>query len=227
MKTYTVAAIGAAVLAVFTALGAQAQTELPSRPDPAAQPAPRVPTPTVSAPYKAPPLPSLYPTSAIGLEMGWGAPYGFGVQYAYLVAPHFDVNAGLGLGLGGKIGVGARYFLRPDRRVTPYFGAALARTGRIDNVDMTLNVRGREEKANFSFKPSGVLHLRGGVRWQPGSVGLLGSIGYGARLTGDPVVFNDTYAYGMPSQDMVNVVRAMSAGGLEVSVGVLFGLGRN
>ncbi|RAK65925.1 hypothetical protein DLM85_14540 [Hymenobacter edaphi] len=211
----------------MTAFGAAAQTELPSRPDPTVPPARPAPAAApVMAPYKAPTLPGLYSTNTLGIELGWGAPYGWGVQYAYLVTPHLDVNAGLGLGLGGKIGVGARYYLRPDRRVTPYFGAALARTGRIENVDMSLVVGAREEKANFSFRPSGVLHLRGGLRWQPGTVGLLGTLGYGARITGDPVVFNDTYSYGTPSQEMVNFVRALSAGGLEVSVGVFFNLGR-
>ncbi|GAB3839292.1 hypothetical protein [Hymenobacter jeollabukensis] len=226
MKKYSVVAIGAAALAVFTAFGAAAQTELHSRPDPSARPAQPASPPTAMAPYQAPALPGLYSTSTLGIELGWGAPYGWGMQYAYLVTPNLDLNAGLGLGLGGKIGVGARYYLHPERRVTPYFGAALARTGRIDNVDMSLMVGSREEKANFSFKPSGVLHLRGGLRWQPGTVGLLGTLGYGARLTGDPVVFNDTYSYGTPSREMVNFVRALTAGGVEVSIGVLFNLGR-
>ncbi|GAB2959481.1 hypothetical protein GCM10027048_28620 [Hymenobacter coalescens] len=221
MKAKFLPAISAAALVVFTTFGAVAQTELPTRPDPASAPE-RPAQPTPSAPYVAPKLPGHYPANALGLEVGWGAPYGWGVEYARMVSSHMDVNVGAGIGVGAKVGVGARYFFRPERPVSGYLGLNLARTGRLSNVDVTLN----QEKANYSMNPSGVLHLRGGLRWQPGSVGLLATAGYGARITGDPVVFNNTYYYGTPSQEMRDLVQIISPGGLEFSIGVLFGLGR-
>jgi hypothetical protein len=221
MKHNYFLAIGAALgLAVLTACPAAAQNELPNRPDPSTAP-PRPAAPVYPAAPAAPAIPHFYPTSALGLEIGWGAPYGWGFEYAHMVSSHVDVNAGLGIGVGGKIGVGARYYVRPDRPVSFYMGANLARSGRVGNVDLELN----GEQARYSMNPSGVLHLRGGMRWQPGSVGLLASLGYGVRFTGDPVVF-DTYSYGQPSADMRNLVDVISPGGLEISIGVLFGLGR-
>lgn len=215
-------AIGASFgLALCSISAASAQTELPNRPDPASAPA--RPTMPYVAPAAVPAtLVGTYPANAIGLELGWGGPYGgLGAHYARMVSRHVDVNAGLGIGLGGKIGAGARYYFRPDAQVSGYLGANLARSGRIDNVNVTLNA----EQANYSIKPSGVLHLRGGLRWQPGKVGLLGTVGYGLRVTGDPVVFNDTGLYGPPSQQMRNLVNVLTPGGLEFSVGVLFGFG--
>ncbi|RTQ45252.1 hypothetical protein EJV47_25580 [Hymenobacter gummosus] len=222
MKHHYLLAIGAGLsLAVFTAPEALAQTELSNRPDPAAAPArPAAPYVAPAAPAP-PPMEGYYPANAIGLEIGWGGPYGgLGAHYARMVSRNVDINAGLGIGLGGKIGVGARYFVRPDKQVSGYFGASVARSGRISNVDVTVN----NEQANYSMNPSGVLHLRGGLRWQPGKVGLLGTVGYGLRFTGDPVVYNTTY-YGQPSQQLRDVVNVLTPGGVEFSLGVLFGFG--
>ncbi|OON68767.1 hypothetical protein B0919_11305 [Hymenobacter sp. CRA2] len=168
---------------------------------------------------------TFYPLNTLGLGFGWGAPYGLGLEYARMVSPNVDINAGLGIGIGGKIGVGVRYYFRPDARVSGFVGANLARSGRIDNVRVSYSNGSRTEEAEYSMAPSGVLHLRGGLRWQPGRVGLLGTVGYGARFTGDPVMFKNTAYYGQPSQEMRNLVNIISPGGLELSIGVLFPLG--
>lgn len=213
MNHHYLLAIGAGLSLVLCSISAaSAQTELPTRP---------------AMPYVAPTVPpaalaGTYPANAIGVELGWGGPYGgIGVHYARMVTRNVDVNAGLGFGLGGKLGVGVRYYFRPDRPVSGYFGANLSRTGRITEVDWELN----QEKANYSIAPSGVLHLRGGMRWQPGKVGLLGTIGYGVRFTGDPVTFNNTAFYGQPSQQMRDAVSIITSGGIEFSLGVVFGFG--
>lgn len=157
--------------------------------------------------------------SSLALELGWNAPYGFGITYGYNVSPAFDVNAGLGIGVGGKVGVGARYYFRPNRPFTPYLGVNLVRTGRLDNVEAELN----GEQITYSMSPSATAHLRGGIRWQPGRVGLLATIGYASRISGDPV----TYAPGSyPSPSMRDFVQIISPGGGEFSVGVVIGLGR-
>ncbi|NVO85665.1 hypothetical protein [Hymenobacter terrestris] len=157
--------------------------------------------------------------SSIALELGWNAPYGFGITYGYNVSPAFDVNAGVGIGVGGKIGVGARYYFRPNRPFTPYLGVNLVRTGRLNNVEVELD----SEQVTYSMRPSATAHLRGGIRWQPGRVGLLATIGYASRLGGDPV----TYAPGSyPSPSMHDLVQTISPGGGEFSVGIVIGLGR-
>ncbi|WP_400191876.1 hypothetical protein [Hymenobacter sp. B81] len=175
---------------------------------------PSVPQPTSPTSF------SPFRTSSLALSLGWGAPYGFGLEYAYLVSSHVDVNAGAGLGLGGKIGVGARYYLTTERAFTPYVGANLVRSGGIDNVRLSVD----NEETEYRLCPSGVLHLRGGLRWQPGHVGISGTVGQGLRLGGNPVEFSPNYP--APSVRLRNAARILSPGGLEVSVALHIGLGR-
>lgn len=170
---------------------------------------------------------SNYRVSSLGLELGWGGPYGgIGFSYAHMVTPHIDLNAGLGIGLGGKIGFGARYFISPGKRVSPYIGANISRSGRIDDFNITLD-KGlpTEEEARYTVVPSGLLHLRGGLRWQPGRVGLLGTVGYGIRFAGDPVLYSTSTGMS-PSSRMRNMADIFSPGGLEFSLGMSVGLGR-
>jgi hypothetical protein len=100
----------------------------------------------------------------------------------------------------------------------------LSRSGRIDDFKLTIDEgMPTQESATYTLAPSGVLNLRSGLRWQPGRVGLLGTLGYGVRFTGDPV----SYANGqLPSQRMRNTVEAISPGGLEITLGMSIGLGR-
>ena len=223
LKAFTIALAGGLALAVTGQ--ALAQTELNSVPQPGSPAAPAtMPAPvTTSNPGYYGPAPDAAPNyrSSLSLELGWGAPYGFGVTYAQHLSSSFDVNAGLGIGVGGKIGVGARYYLSPQKPLSPYLGVNLVRTGRIDDVSVDLN----GEHAEYSMSPSGVLHFRGGLRWQPGRVGLLGTIGYGARFTGDPITY-DYYVSPNPSIQMRDLVQTISPGGVEFSVGLVIGLGR-
>jgi hypothetical protein len=100
-------------------------------------------------------------------------------------------------------------------------GANLTRSGRVDNVNIEYN----GEQANYSMNPSGVLNLRGGLRWQPGHVGLSTTLGYGVRFTGDPVVYNYSSSP-RPSQPLQDLVQTISPGGLEISLTMHIGLGR-
>ncbi|QIX62596.1 hypothetical protein FY528_05650 [Hymenobacter lutimineralis] len=205
-----------AALALATLPFAQAQTELQTQPN-VATPLPASPAMPTQAPLLSE-QPVRYHASTLSIEAGWGAPYGWGLSYAYLVAPNLDLNAGLGIGVGGKIGVGLRYYLQPQRELSPYLGLNLARTGRLDNVEIELN----QERAVYSMAPSGVLHLRGGLRWQPGRLGMLASFGYGVRFTGNPISYQPGPT---PSPELQNVVKAISPGGLEISLGLAINLG--
>ncbi|UYZ65079.1 hypothetical protein [Hymenobacter weizhouensis] len=201
-----------------------AQNELPSTPQPGNLPGPATrPAPAAPTPVFAPERTSLYSRSTLGIDLGWGAPYGWGISYAYLVGPGTDVTAGLGIGVGGKIGIGVRHYLAPLHKLSPYFGLNLARTGRVDEVTLTLDEGlPTEETVTYVQPPSGVLHLRSGLRWQPGRVGLLGTLGYGVRLSGDPA----TYAApgSTPSPRMRQLMRIIGPGGLEVSLGMAIAL---
>lgn len=213
----------------LVAAQAMAQQELPTTPHPANLPSPATPPATWRTAPGAPAVPvvaaeptSLYSKSTLGIDLGWGAPYGWGVSYAYLVSPHVDATAGMGVGVGGKIGIGVRYYVSPLAKLSPYFGLNVARTGRIDDVTLTLDEDlPTEETVQYSQVPSGVLHLRSGLRWQPGNVGLIGTLGYGFRLSGDPARYTSNQP---PSTRMQNTVRLIGPGGLELSLGLAIGL---
>lgn len=216
MKLSILLASGLTLAALSTAT---AQTQLNSQPQPTAPAQPGAPAVATPAAPLLSQQPSPYSGSVLSMEVGWGAPYGgLGFSYGHHVSPSLDINAGLGIGVGGKIGVGARYYLRPQSELSPYLGANLVRSGRLDNVEIELN----QEKAVYSMAPSGVLHLRGGLRWQPGRLGLLGTLGYGVRFTGNPITYQNGYT---PSMELRNLVETISPGGVEISLGLAINLG--
>lgn len=196
----------------LAALSAQAQTA-----SPAAFPAPATTT-------------SRYPTASLGLALGYGAPYGWGVDFSVMVLPKLDVNVGLGASItGGKIGVGSRYYFSPERKLSPFVGANLVYSSGFNHLNITTNNQVSSGGYNYNnydlivnFKSTSLLHLRGGVRWQPTyRFALLGAVGYGIVLGGDPV----EYVSGDFSQGNRNLVNIFSPGGIELSTGVAFGLG--
>ncbi|SMB90758.1 hypothetical protein SAMN00120144_0572 [Hymenobacter roseosalivarius DSM 11622] len=224
MKIFTKVAT---LLAIAAGVPALAQIELNTRPpsQPSSPMAPAVRAYPAAGPSAQPTSLSRYRTSSLGIDLGWGGPYGgLGFYYARMIGAGTDVNAGVGLGMGGKIGVGVRHFLSPAKSLSPYFGANLSRSGRVDNVRVALNEgMPSQEEVYYNLSPSGVLNLRSGLRWQPGRVGLIGTLGYGARFTGDPI----TYTNGQrPSRQMQDLVNAVSPGGLEISLGMSIGLGQ-
>jgi hypothetical protein len=160
----------------------------------------------------------------MGIDLGWGGPYGgLGFYYAHLIGPGTDVNAGFGVGVGGKLGIGVRHFFSPQKALSPYIGANLSRSGQIDEFTLTIDEgMSTEETTAFTLAPSGVLNLRSGLRWQPGRVGLIGTLGYGLRFTGNPATYDNGQ---LPSQRMRNTVEVLSPGGLEISLGMSIGLG--
>ncbi|MBW3129092.1 MULTISPECIES: hypothetical protein [Hymenobacter] len=209
MKLVTIAAIGGLVSLCSVASYGQTQ-QLPI--------APEAQLPAKPQEYA---LESTYRTSSLSVVLGWGTPYGWGLEYSHLLQPNWDVNVGLGVGIsGGKIGVGTRYYLSPERKFSPFFGANLVRSGRIDNIELDVN----GEHTEYSIRPNALLHLRSGLRWQPGHVGLMGTLGYGARLSNDPIVYSTSYP--TPSPMLRNWANSFGPGGIEISLALVIGLGR-
>ena len=167
-----------------------------------------------------------YPRTSLGLTAGWGAPYGWGIDISQMLMPNLDVNVGAGLGVGWKIGVGARYYFAPQRRVSPFAGVNISRTSGINDMELTVEsgqgYGASSEVVRFSIAPSMVVHLRGGVRCQFRKVGLIGALGYGIKPGSDPLSY--TLGYEPQMQSTRDVVNAITPGGFEFSVGVLFRL---
>lgn len=169
-----------------------------------------------------------YPKSSLDIALGWGAPTGgFGLSYTHMVGSSWDASVGVGLGIGLKTAVGTRFFVLPDRNWSPYFGLGVSHTGRIDDVEFsytnTVNGVTTTEEGKYTQHGTGVLHLRTGVRWQPKRVGLIGSVGYGVRFTGNPIEYAPGY---YPSHDYREIAQLFSPGGLEISLGMSIGLSR-
>ena len=181
-----------------------------------------------AAPVVTTPPESVYPRTSLGINLGWGAPYGWGVDLNYLVAAGLDVGVGVGASITGtKIGVGARYHFRPASKVSPFAGLNLVRSGGISNLRVTANNNNggygtTTDEAVVNFMPAALLHVRGGVRWQPGRhFGLLGALGYGVVLGANPV----EYVQAPAQQSTRTAVNIVSPGGVEFSMGIVLGLG--
>jgi len=171
-----------------------------------------------------------YPRTSLGLTLGWGAPYGWGLDVSHLITRRLDLNAGVGASITGlKVGVGATYYLAPEHRVSPFFGANLVHSGGRQDVHVSEAHRvfdhtfTSSEQAHINFLSTNLLHLRSGLRWQPTSrFALLGTLGYGFVLGDDPIEYLEA-----PSHDSLrDAVRFQSPGGLEVSMGLAFALSR-
>ena len=208
---------------LLTATAAHAQ-------DTPAPVAPPVPAPA-AAPAPAPVAASRYPATALGLGLGWGTPYGWGVELSHMVTSNLDLNAGAGITItGGKLGVGTRYYFTPERRVSAYVGGNLVHSTGWDNLHITNNSSstnsGRTYYSNgtdavVNYKSTNLLHLRGGVRWQPiRRFAMLGGLGYGIVLGGETVEYVSG-SYDQVARDAANI---LAPGGVEFSFGIAFGL---
>ncbi|UOQ54234.1 hypothetical protein [Hymenobacter cellulosivorans] len=162
------------------------------------------------------------PPLTLGISLGWGAPYGFGLEAAYRVLPALDANVGIGLGSsGGKIGVGTRAYLPSRGRNHLFAGTNLVYSSSEVAVDVedTYGVKGR-----YVIHSSTMLHLRAGLHHQFRRNALQFALGYGAVLSPNPVV-ELLPGYGPGSANAQNLVELVGPGGLEISVSFLIGLG--
>lgn len=163
-----------------------------------------------------------YPRTSIGFTAGWGAPYGWGVDISQMIMPNLDVNAGVGLGVGFKIGVGTRYYFTPQKRVSPFAGVNISRTSGISDTKLTVTdsqvTPATQDPIRFSIAPSIVIHVRGGVRCQFRKIGLIGALGYGVKPGSDPLSY--TPGYGPRYRSTVDFMNAITPGGFELSAGI-------
>lgn len=206
-------------LGLLLAAPAAAQTTPGSAPAPAPAPVPQ------------PIAVSRYPATTLGLGIGWGAPYGWGIELSHMATANLDVNAGIGLSItGGKFGVGTRYFFHPERKLSTFVGGNLVRSTGWNDIHITTNSTSNNGGGTYyssgrdmvvNFLPTTLLHLRGGLRWQPiRRFAMLGALGYGIALGGETV----EYVSASSNQSERNFARLLAPGGFEISYGIAFGL---
>lgn len=193
-------------------------------------------TPETTTPPVAAPAPlvaqSRYPATSFGLGLGWGTPYGWGIDLSHMLTHNLDITAGAGITItGGKLGVGTRYYFTPERRVSAFVGGNFVFSTGWDNLHLTSTSTSTNggttyypntsKDAVINYTPATLLHLRGGVRWQPlRRFAMLGGLGYGAVLSGGTIKYVSG-DYDQPARDAANL---LSPGGLELSYGIAFGI---
>lgn len=185
-----------------------------------------------AAAQTAPPAPSAalpawpdYPAYSLGAVIGWGAPYGWGVELGHLVRPRLEANAGLGFTVsGGKIGIGTRYYFTPGRPVSAFVGSNLVFSTGLHNVVITnaytsingVPVNTAADELLVNYRPAGLLHLRAGARWQfTRHLAMLAALGYGLVLSGETT----DYVSGNYSAANQKLARQLAPGGIEFSYG--------
>ncbi len=175
-------------------------------------------------------VPRRYPKSSLALVVGWGAPYGWGLEFSEMASANLDINVGAGLSVtGGKLGIGTRYYFTPERKVSGWVGANLVRSTGLDNIAITSNNNNSGYNGGYNsptnsgvinYKAATLVHLRGGMRWQPvHRFAMFGGLGYGISLSGDAV----EYVSGNFDQPTIDAIKLLAPGGVEVSVGVALG----
>ena len=187
---------------------------------PAYTPAPAVARAPLTTPRR-------YPKSSLALVVGWGAPYGWGLEFSEMVTANLDINVGAGLSVtGGKLGIGTRYYFAPERKVSGWVGGNLVRSTGIENLVITSNTSSNPGYNNpgttgvINYKAATLLHLRGGMRWQPvHRFAMFGGLGYGISLSGNAV----EYVSGNFDQPTRDAIQLLAPGGVELSVGVALG----
>ncbi|MCC2548168.1 hypothetical protein LJY25_17090 [Hymenobacter sp. BT175] len=185
-----------------------------------------------------------YRSLAFTPTQGWNTPYGIGLETSVMVIPSLDINVGGGLALSGvKLGIGSRYYILPKSQLSPFVGGNVvlaSGTGRAGSdigyefatviADIVGDEYDPETAGDYVVRSSVVGHLRTGLRWQPGKkkpsrVGFLGTIGYGFRLTSDPIVYNPDYP--KPTAVEQSITRSLFApGGLELALQMSIGIGK-
>ena len=217
-------------LLVATSAGAWAQTTAPAdtlRPAAKQQlnslpPAARPGTPTYSPPTRDQVV-ETPPALTLGASLGWGAPYAAGIEMAYRFRPAIDGNVGIGLGTSGaKLGAGVRLYLPSRTRNQLFVGTNLV----YSLADIEIDTDDNGIKGRYLMRSSTLLHLRGGLHHQYRRNALQVAVGYGAVLAPHPVI-ELLPGYGPGTSISQRAFEIIGPGGVEVSLGFLFGLGRS
>jgi len=149
----------------------------------------------------------------LGAGIGWGAPYGTGIEGSYYLSSSTSLTSGIGLSIIGlNSGVGMKYFINPLEMFSPFVGANLTHSG-VFGSNHTVSVN--QDTAYYTFNPANIFTLRTGLRFQMGYVRFYGNVGYGFTLNGGA----SQYHSGSTHDSIASFVNTIEPGGLEVSFG--------
>ncbi|MFK7810286.1 MAG: hypothetical protein AB8F74_20955 [Saprospiraceae bacterium] len=152
--------------------------------------------------------------SAIGLSGGWGAPYGFGIQYSYAPMQKLDITVGGGLSLSGlRGGLGVRYLFKTGQ-TTPFLGFNYVSTSGVE--ELTVDTGNGESL--YDIPSNRAVFLRGGYVIKLDKIGFVFATGYGIPLSDKDAVL----VGGFPDEDSQTFSDLMKLGGFELSMTIYF-----
>jgi hypothetical protein len=153
--------------------------------------------------------------SELGLAIGWGAPAGNAVEYAYYLTPSHAAGAGVGFSLAGaKYAAGYRYYFLPESGATPFVGLSASWAGGLSSVNVNVNNDSAEYKINSGF----ALAPRAGFRFRTRLISWYVNTGYHVVLSGG----GSEYVSGSTKESIQDFADIVALGGLEISGGMMF-----
>ncbi|MGL1936567.1 MAG: outer membrane beta-barrel protein [Fibrobacterales bacterium] len=151
----------------------------------------------------------------LGGGLGWNAPYGLGVELGYYPLQAFNINLGAGMSMAGfKYGLGAKYFINPQNRLSPFLAGNYYHSGGVDNLLVTVN----EDEGTFKISPAHTLQLAVGARLAVGKISLYCKAGYGVAVSGG----KSSHLAGSDAGSLKSGAELMEPHGVEISVGMAF-----
>ena len=158
------------------------------------------------------------PKHGIGYSVGWGAPYGYGVEYSYLLSEHFDINVGVGISLSGlRTGVGTRFYFNKEGS-SPFLATNYVYTSGLSRYAILV----RRESGTFRNFSDQALFFRGGYKFEYYNKTTLLTIGYGFPFDnrGAELVSGSSSSFKQRFAEM------QALGGIEISYTLIFKLGK-
>jgi hypothetical protein len=153
--------------------------------------------------------------SELGLALGWGAPAGNAVEYAYYLTPSHNVGGGIGFSLAGaKYAVGYRHYFMPDKGATPFLGLFLSGASGLSPVTVTIN----SDSAEYKIHSGIAIAPRAGFRFRTRLISWYVNTGYHFVLSGG----GSEYVSGSTKESLKDFADIVALGGLELGGGMLF-----
>jgi hypothetical protein len=159
----------------------------------------------------------------IGGVTGWNSPFGTGIQLGYLPSQNIVINAGGGISMAGfKYGIGFKYLLKPNEKISPFLGVTYYHTGGIDSLQVTSDSDSDSgsDSTYYDITAGHTAQIRGGIRIALNMFDVYCTGGYGVALSGG----KSRHVSGVESSKSKTISGLFEPNGIEFSVGLVFKL---
>jgi hypothetical protein len=156
-----------------------------------------------------------YPRNELIGTAGWGAPVGFGIEFAKYLNRNLNLNAGFGLTITGfKLSMGTKYIAFPADRVSPYIGINFSHSSGIGKLRINVNT----DTAKYKMKAANIVTPRVGLKVKNDFANIYLNAGFGIVTSGG----GKRYLSGSRDSSVEDFASLLSAGGIEISGSISF-----